>query len=115
MSWSGRSAVIRRRSDWARYGVLVLLAVVALLCRVDPHSTRTGTHPAPDPNAPTSGWTQLPSAEDNCNDTLAGPAGNAMRILISSGTGPDECAGGEMWSPTQAAVVIDPELGRPGG
>lgn len=105
-----------RRSDWVRYGVLAVLAVVALLCRVDSHSADTGTDPAaPDRHTPTSAWTQLPSADDNCNDTLAGPAGNAMRILISSGTGPDECAGGEMWSPTQQAAVIDPGFGKPGG
>jgi hypothetical protein len=102
-----------RRSDWVRYGVLAVLAVVALMCRVDSHHTQTGTDPsAPGPHAPTSAWTQLPSANDNCADAVAA-VGNAMRVLVSSGTGLDECAGGEMWSPTQHAVVIDPGLGRP--
>jgi hypothetical protein len=104
----------RRRSDWVRYGVLAVLGVVALLCRVDSHSTHTDPA-SPDRHTPTSAWTQLPSADDNCNDALTGPAGNAMRILISSGTGPDECAGGEMWSPTQEAAAINPGLGKPGG
>lgn len=109
-----------RQSDWLRYGLLAVLAVIALLCRAgllgsgpddSPATSPTGAISATDPNDPNAPNPRLPlspfpAVNDNCTDTLSNPApGNNMRILTASGTGPDVCAGGEKWLPTEQAVL----------
>lgn len=118
-----------RQSDWLRYGLLLVLAVVALLCRAgllgsnpdeQPATSPTGAYSATnpnDPNAPDSRLplSQFPAANDNCADALSNPAaGNNMRVLTASGAGPDECAGGEKWIPTEQAVVTGQGMAVPG-
>jgi hypothetical protein len=119
-----------RQSDWLRYGLLALLAVVALLCRAgligtspddQPATSPTGAFSATDPNDPNAPdarlpLSQFPAVNDNCTDTLSNPAaGNNMRILTASGTGPDVCAGGEKWFPTEQSVVTGQGMAVPGG
>jgi hypothetical protein len=106
-----------RRWQWIRGGILAVLAIVAaVLTVVDPHPTATGRDPS-DTNRPgsTSVWTQLPNPNDNCADAVNGPPGNAMRLLVGSGVSPDECAGGELWSPVQQAAGLGPAGGLPRG
>jgi hypothetical protein len=109
-----------RRSHWVRFGVLAVLAVVALVVTIaSPDKTRTGPDPNPTGSqAPTSAWSQLPSANDNCRneaeDDSDGPPDNAMRVLVGNGQLADECAGGELWSPVQQPVLMNPQPGTPG-
>jgi hypothetical protein len=118
-----------RQSDWLRYGLLAVLAVIALLCRAGligsdsqgpPAPSPTGAFSATDPNDPNAPAARLPLSQfpginDNCTDTLNNPAaGNNMRILTASGAGPDVCAGGEKWFPTEQAVVTGQGVAVPG-
>jgi hypothetical protein len=101
-----------------RFGVLAVLAVVALVVTLaPPDHPQPASDPTPaDSRAPNSAWSQLPSANDNCRDEDAGdgPPDNAMRVLVGNGQIADECAGGELWSPVQQSGVITQQAGMSG-
>jgi hypothetical protein len=102
-----------------RFGLLTVLAVVALVVTIaPPDKKQTGPDPNPaDSQAPTSAWSQLPSDNDNCrkdSDDSDGPPDNAMRVLVGNGQLADECAGGELWSPVQQPVLMNPQAGTAG-